>query len=554
MKKGMFLAITIAALAIWSCSNTGWQEDEMNVEPQPQTTSTIEGVKVPNPYSVEAMKAACDVLYPTTRTEGSISDEVIVATHIYARFLPTDKEQMDFLLDTGWELFNYPLDVEFDYDPSEYHDPSLPDDQITWQYTVIPIDTTLPTDITYEILEECYIPDDDETEVESTAGTIDIAAIEALSVNYAETGVMNPSASTMALTRRTYTGTITVDGSPVKGVKVRLKNGVIFKTTSTSNNGSYSVTGMLGNSPKVEVLFENNSKDYKVGFGFDLLLPTSINLNTTRTYNFTKTNNHKGWILCNTNNAVCDYYEVCSRFRISTPPRQLRVWAIPWGREDDITAAAPLLHHKTGYYIGLNMTELIKFIITGNLRTTPIPTGFSRILTYFGPDVVLCNSDLMNTLDIFTCAFHELAHTSHFRNTYSSSIMQAQWWKHVVEYEANCIVTDTNSPYGYIDTPNNGYCGVTEMWAHAVERICIQEILNHNIILYSQQSYPSQIDYWFKPEIIWDLHSKEGIPLQELYSALTKDATSISAYKQILTNKYPYYQASINHTFSSYGF
>ena len=209
--------------AIWSCSNTEWQENELNVEPQPQTTSTIEGVKVPNPYSVEAMKAACEVLYPTTRSGESVADEIIVATHIYVRFLPADKEQMDFLLETGWELFNYPLDVEFEEDPSEYHDPSLSDEQITWQYTVLPIDTTLPTDITYEILEECYIPDDDETEVETTAGTIvDIAAIEGVSVNYAETGVMDPSASTMALTRRTYTGTITVDGYPVEGIKVRI--------------------------------------------------------------------------------------------------------------------------------------------------------------------------------------------------------------------------------------------------------------------------------------------------------------------------------------------
>ena len=549
------MAIIIAALAIWSCSNTGWQEDEMNVEPQPQTTSTIEGVKVPNPYSVEAMKAACEVLYPTTRTGGSIADEIIVATHIYARFLPADKEQMDYLLDTGWELFNYPLDVEFEGDSSAYHDPSLSDEQITWQYTVLPIDTTLPTDITYEILEECYIPDDDdETEVETTAGTIDIAAIEALSVNYAETGIMDPTASTMALARRTHTGTITVDGEPIRGVKVRLTNGIIFKTTSTNNNGYYSVTGMLGNSPRVEVLFENSNKDYKVGFDFALLLPSTINLGTTKTYNFTQSNNHKAWVLSRVSNAVCDYYEKCSDYRISTPPRQLRIWAMSWGQENKVAAATPMLHHKTGYYIGLTSTDLIRFIVFGKLSNVAIPAPISYILSKFGPDIVLSNVDIIDDYQIYQCVFHELAHASHFRNTYSSSIMQAQWWKHVVEYEANCIVTNTNSPYGYIDTPNNGYCGVAEMWAHAVERICIQEILNHNIILYSQQSYPSQIDYWFKPEIIWDLHSKEGIPLQELYSALTKDATSISAYKQILTNKYPYYQASINHTFSSYGF
>ncbi len=547
MKKGMFLAITIAALAIWSCSNTGWQEDVMNVEPQPQTTSTIEGVKVPNPYSVEAMKAACDVLYPTTRTEGSISDEVIVATHIYARFLPADKEQMDYLLDTGWELFNYPLDVEFDYDPSEYHDPSLPDDQITWQYTVIPIDTTLPTDITYEILEECYIPDDDEeTEIETTAGTIDIAAIEAVSVNYAETGVMDPAASTMALARHTYTGTITVDGYPVEGIKVRIVGLLLSSTTTTNANGTYSISGRLGTSPKTEICFVNHANYIAFGYNHNLDLPSKVNIGTSRSINFTSQNNTKGWILSHMNRATNMFYDRCAELGLTLPPFNLRMWSIPYFEG----ASCPMFSHGTSFYISsVNRyaTGCIKDRVIANL----LERAIRNLLYKFGPDICLCDIN-DNRRVIYQHVFHELAHASHFRCIFND----AQWWADVIDYELECILASGfEDIYGTPNTPNNEHCGVAEMWAHAVGNIFYKELYERVDIRESQSTYPPREDgpYWFRPEIIWDLYLA-GIPLTTLEGGLTRYTNSIQTYKQILLSRYPQYSYEINQIFTRHGF
>ena len=529
MKKWNCVAIIIAALAIWSCSNTGWQEDEMNVEPQPQTTSTIEGVKVPNPYSVEAMKAACEVLYPTTRTGGSIADEIIVATHIYARFLPADKEQMDYLLDTGWELFNYPLDVEFDYDPSEYHDPSLPDDQITWQYTVIPIDTTLPTDITYEILEECYIPDDDdETEVETTAGTIDIAAIEALSVNYVETGVMDPSASTMALANQRYVGTITVDERPVKGVKVRYRKGIITKTTHTSATGSYSISGRLGDVPKVELCFENDSKDYKIGYRFELLLPSKVTLGTTRTKNFTKSSHLKGWTLSWINNATYDYYNRCVAENITTPPSGMRIWGIHRGGG----AACPMLNHLNPLTYHITGSDLLDFIFLSNRSSISYAT---IVFALFGLDVIVCNTDELTAEKIYQFTCHELAHASHFKQVGTHTMQRALWWSNVIDYEVGCYI-QCIGPYGASHTPNNGHCGVTEMWAHAMGFIMQKEGYHFQDI--SGTEYPElNKDYWFEPEFIWDKYRYRELSIHEIFSPLTRNVTDVRAYKNLINSQ-----------------
>ncbi|MBE6200879.1 MAG: hypothetical protein E7134_01670 [Rikenellaceae bacterium] len=549
MKKRSFLAIIIAMFAIWSCSNTGWQENELNVEPQPQTTSMIEGVKVPNPYSVEAMKAACEVLYPTTRSGESVADEIIVATHIYVRFLPADKEQMDFLLETGWELFNYPLDVEFEEDPSEYHDPSLSDEQITWQYTVLPIDTTLPTDITYEILEECYIPDDDETEVETTAGTIvDIAAIEGVSVNYAETGVMDPSASTMALTRRTYTGTITVDGYPVEGIKVRIVGRLLSKTATTHADGTYSVTGRLGTSPKTEICFVNSANHISYGYNLALIMPTKVNIGTARSINFTETNNLKGWILSHMNRATCMYYDRCAELGLTQPPFGMRMWAIKYFEG----ASCPMFAHRTSYYI-----NSLQRYVTGCFDNRTIANATERLLKNllykFGPDICLCDVESEPCAsDIYEYVFHELSHATHFSYMYNN----AQWWANVIDYELDCILaSDFEDPYGTLNTPNNGHSGVAEMWAHAVGNIFLKELFEQIDIRATSTPYPPREDgsYWFKPEIIWGLYLN-GVPLSTLLGGLKKEATSIQMYKQLLLSCYPQYTYYINQTFSQYGF
>ena len=159
------LLCTLLALGVIACTKDF-------IEPQnpqaPQLTSTrsgddsstsnnegeiVLGQKLNNPYSVENINNTVQGLY------GPV--DMFDATHYYVRFLPEDSLDYHILLsDTTLLLFDYPLDYEITQDGDYYHDPSIPEDEITWQYTVVPVTYQFPS-IRYEILEECFIPYDD---------------------------------------------------------------------------------------------------------------------------------------------------------------------------------------------------------------------------------------------------------------------------------------------------------------------------------------------------------------------------------------------------------
>lgn len=80
---------------------------------------------------------------------------------MYMRFLPADNDEWDLLKeDTTLMLFDFPLDYEIKNLGTYYHDPSLPEDAITWQYCVLPIGYNIQN-IQHELLYEVYIPGKD---------------------------------------------------------------------------------------------------------------------------------------------------------------------------------------------------------------------------------------------------------------------------------------------------------------------------------------------------------------------------------------------------------
>ncbi|MCR5568683.1 MAG: hypothetical protein K6G31_05350 [Paludibacteraceae bacterium] len=109
-------------------------------------------------YSIDNMQAVYDSL---KEMSGLKSVNQLEPTHYYVRFLPKDTTEFDLLLsDTSLVLFSTPFDYEVEgAGGEEYHDPSLPDNQITWQYTSVPIDYEFPN-VKYEILDRLYISPD----------------------------------------------------------------------------------------------------------------------------------------------------------------------------------------------------------------------------------------------------------------------------------------------------------------------------------------------------------------------------------------------------------
>lgn len=158
LRKLFCLSGLLLALQLSSC-----EKDEVLNEPvseQQTVSSEIRlGAKVESPFLLRNMQRSVDSL---SARSGLKSLTILKPTHLYVRFLPADTAQYERLVaDTTLDFDSYPLDYQLTEGDS-YHDPSLPADAITWQYTVVPADYDLKgLGITYEVLDELYILDED---------------------------------------------------------------------------------------------------------------------------------------------------------------------------------------------------------------------------------------------------------------------------------------------------------------------------------------------------------------------------------------------------------
>ncbi|MDR2928170.1 MAG: hypothetical protein LBV41_08240 [Cytophagaceae bacterium] len=157
MKSRFILAAIALSLGILSC------EKNMENEPVPveQFNAVTEGAvvlgaKIDDPYAIHNMEKA----YANLKSSESVPDMEILPTHNYIRFLPKNEDELALLKsDTAVSLFDFPLHYEITGGTS-YHDPDLPVDAITWQYTVLPLDYVLPN-IEHEILYQVMLPEKD---------------------------------------------------------------------------------------------------------------------------------------------------------------------------------------------------------------------------------------------------------------------------------------------------------------------------------------------------------------------------------------------------------
>ena len=128
----------------------------------------ILGEKLENPYSVENMQKAYDNLQEENKLKSGVTIE---ATHYYVRFRPKNMQELDIITrDTTLDIYDYPLDVEIIRGGTHYHDPSMSSKEITWQYTVVPIDYIFPK-VQNQKLAKLYLPEEggELTKVKSTS-------------------------------------------------------------------------------------------------------------------------------------------------------------------------------------------------------------------------------------------------------------------------------------------------------------------------------------------------------------------------------------------------
>lgn len=178
--------LSLVCAVLFSCTMNETVFDDLNDSGQetPVTRTSVTNededfVKLDlNPYSLSVMQSVYD--------NYSLEHIDLDPTDLYVRFLPQDSTQLHHLLyESGLELFDYPLDVDLTDSEIDSYEASERDSCFNWLYTTVKPDYAFPADITYEILDECYIPVEDESIVQTRGGlNVDVEAAAYQSLVY----------------------------------------------------------------------------------------------------------------------------------------------------------------------------------------------------------------------------------------------------------------------------------------------------------------------------------------------------------------------------------
>jgi hypothetical protein len=246
-----------------------------------QGKEIVLGAKLKNPYTVSVMRQAKENIIARQPKTGSfartIADLDIRTTTLYIRYRPINYEQYDNLLDTSpSELYNYPLDYEMIIEGDYYHDSDIPPDQPTWQYTALQVGQPIPSNVTYEILDELYLPEDDYDllengqilevwqpvvyELEDEALRLTGNGYERITnVARTQSGSWRPSGTIMLF------DDVLNANVPVVGAKVNARRWFTTYTGITDANGNFSVDGTFRRPAKYNIKWERADWDIRSG-------------------------------------------------------------------------------------------------------------------------------------------------------------------------------------------------------------------------------------------------------------------------------------------------
>ena len=521
------LLCLLAAPLLLSCTR-----EDPEGEPDPSTEDLVAvehemivlGDKLEDPYSVENVRSALASLYPTKA--GRVD---VTPTDLYARFLPADGDEYQQLLDLGLELSDHPCDYRIVREGDYYHDPSVADDRITWQYAVVDKDFVFPEQIRHEILDRCYIPDHDGVTRSGDEG-IDWAAVEREAFRLTgNADLLLPetrAGSAQPEGRITIVDEAVDGGKPfgVAGVRVMTNVFVKFSTTYTDRDGYYKIPKQYSAMPRYRLVFKN-SRQFAIGVNL-ILLPASVStLGKGDPAGIDVTvrcdSDRKLFCRCVVNNAVYDYIGRCGEgdMDIQAPPSDLRIWLF----QSLPASSAVMMHHGT---------------VVSNDLVARFLSGFEWIPKLFAPDLTLGVKGRESYADLYASATHELAHASPYARVGNA------YWDKYIEYIAGSLLQSAGQAYGDGTGEGAGYCEVGEMWAYYMESKLYAE-------RYGGSMLPLGTTWWFFPQIFRGLDER-GFSRSELYAALSSDVHSRESLQERLLSLYPDRESIIRSLFNRY--
>lgn len=480
------------------------------------------GERLENPYKTENITKALNALYPTK------ADRVDVkTTDLYVRFLPSTQAEFDILDSLDLRVLDHPMDYAIAVEGDWYHDPDIPEGNITWQYAVVPHDFQFP-DIKYEIIDECYISDNDAA-TRADDG-IDWDAVERQA--YIMTGNENMlSAPTKAASVRPY-GRITVEdehyngGEPVgvSGVMISCNSFVKFDDTYTDVEGYYKMSKKFSANLRYRLIF-TNKENFSIGFNL-ILLPASVStlgkaspsgINMT----VTQDSEEKLYKRCVVNNALYHYIQRCSKtdLDIELPPEDLRIWIF----HNLSVSSAIMMHHGA-----IMDSDLLKTFLG----------EYAGLLKVFMPDLTIGLRDSESYREIFSTACHEVAHASHFEE------VGTDYWNDYISYIVRSYVLTGGMTYGDGTDDGAGYCEVGEMWAYYMQSLMYKDRYGGDFPTFGNS-------FWFKPEVLRNLHRK-GLTCSDIFSVLDEDVDSARSLERALIASFPTRRSQIEQAFDNF--
>lgn len=482
------------------------------------------GERLEDPYAVENISAALASLYPTK------ADRVVVdPTDLYVRFLPEDDGQYAVLESLGLMLYDHPVDYEIVRDGDYYHDPSVAEDDITWQYTVVPVDFDFPEGIRYELLHECYLPDNAPA---TKSDGIDWSLVEDEAYRLTGNGgLLEPEGTRASGGGSVPSGQICIEDTAsgavegVKGVKISCNSFVKFDNAFTDEEGRYSMSKNF-NSKKVRYrLVFKNRHGFALGFNLIFAPASSSTLGRAPSSGLSMTlgrgTERRLYSRCAVNNAAYDYYEQCEgeKSSIKTPPANLRIWLFQNLR----SSSAVMMHQGAVVEDGIIRKFLKEYVL---------------LLKIFLPDITLGLSECTTYADMYSRTMHELAHASHYM------VVGNEFWNKYINYVITSFVTSGFITYGAGTEEDHGYCEVSEMWAYYMQSR-----------LYNDR-YPSDqrlfgTAYWFSPQIFYTLDEK-GLDRYRIFDVLGDDIVDRKILQKKMISMYPQFKTAINQAFIRY--
>ncbi len=451
--------------------------EAVSVDNEKFGNTIILGKKLNNPYSLKNMQAAYDSLCMASGV-ATRSVDMLQPTHLYVRFLPKDSVDINRLDKEKLDLFCYPLDYDVEQWGDYYHDPSIPADQPTWQYTRVPVGYDFP-DVQYEILDTCFIPEDeDEVETRMAGNAFSLGELEDAAYEHSGNGDMLVKDELRA--KHSPCGTFTVYNDKTKkyegvaGIAVRMGKFVKWFHVYTDRDGYYFTKSTFRTDPHYWIYFDNK-KGFKIGswsvFANARLCAMGKHSNKGYSHAFEK--GSEMWAHCLVNNATYYMYENYESYI----PSDMRLWVL----DNSGKGSAAMLGHKTASKQKILAVMGASLGLGSAAVETLIPA-----LTALAPDIIV-GSEGKGAWKLYETTCHELAHSMHFKK------VGKNYWD---KYIDGIIELRNKGLYGYSDKDSNfsGYIGVGETWGYAMGYYMANKYFGTNI------NPADEYDFWFAPE------------------------------------------------------